>query len=312
MSTVKKIMLKLSSLIVLFCTNTSSFLNSYGVYSLLTDNSSRSFLYKHVVVVGVDGMGNYCKETSCPFIEKTMDSGSYTYTGISESPTISAQNWGSMLMGVSPAVHKLTNDIIETKTISSNVKYPSIFTYIRKQMPSAQLACFCGYNSIYNGIVDQSQQVQNYTGEDNQVCEEAQSYILENAPTFMFIQFESVDRSGHEYGYGSAEYLNKISIVDSYISKIYNACIKEEIIDSTLFMVVADHGGINKNHGGNSKQEKEVFFGAVGETVEKDTVVLNYRNRDVAANVLYALGLESPKYSIYGFSSQVLPELFSI
>lgn len=314
MRNISKIMSKISFLALIFsfssCTNLSS-QNSKGIESSSTNSSSSSFFYKHVIVVGVDGMGNYCSKTSCPFLEKTMESGSYTFTGISESPTISAQNWGSMLMGVSPTIHKLTNGIIETTEISSDIQYPSIFTYIRKQIPSARLACFSGYNAIYNGIVDHGQQVINYTGQDNQICEKAQYYILENEPTFMFIQFESVDASGHGSGYGSADYLSQISTVDSYISKIYDACVKERIIDSTLFMVVSDHGGINKTHGGDSTQEKEVFFGAVGETVTKNTIVSNYRNRDVAANVLYALNIESPKFSKDGFSSQVLPELFS-
>lgn len=301
-------------LITLFSTSSCKFINCDSANSI-DSNKKISYdtiapnSYQHVIVIGVDGMGSYNKNIKCPFFNKYFDASSETFEGVSESPTISAQNWASILMGVSPTVHGLTNDIIESTPINPNCEFPSVFSYISKKFPASNLACFCGWKPIYCGIVDQTIEIEYKTGQDDFLCDEAQEYISSNKPKFMFIQFELVDYMGHNFGWGSDEYYNQIKKEDNYISKIYQSLVDSEIIDSTLFIVTSDHGGIGYSHGGESRQEKCVFLGALGKTVSYSTIK-NYRNRDIAANILFALGIDPPEFSKDGFSGQVLPELF--
>ena len=62
------------------------------------------------------------------------------------------------------------------------------------------------------------------------------------------------------------------------------------MLDSTLFIVTADHGGHGTMHGGWTDEEKYVMFAATGPSLEKGEIG-EMENRDMAAVILYALGL---------------------
>jgi len=49
--------------------------------------------YEHVIVIGVDGMGNFNRDTDTPNFDRIFDHGAVTYNCLSMVPTISAQNW---------------------------------------------------------------------------------------------------------------------------------------------------------------------------------------------------------------------------
>ena len=83
-------------------------------------------VYKHVVVIGIDGMGNYLLKTSTPNIDRIFENHAKTYHALSMSPTISAQNWSSMLLGCSPEVHGFTNSNIR-RLRHDYEKLPSVF-----------------------------------------------------------------------------------------------------------------------------------------------------------------------------------------
>ena len=75
---------------------------------------------------------------------------------------------------------------------------------------------------------------------------------------------------------------------------------------NSLFIVVTDHGETSGGHGGNSKEESSAVVAVRGYTVNKVTLGENVRNRDVAAIVLYALGVEKPSH----FTASVPSNLF--
>ena len=58
--------------------------------------------------------------------------------------------------------------------------------------------------------------------------------------------------------------------------------------------MTADHGGIEKDHGGNTDAERYVFLGITGKTVADGTII-DAEARDIAAIAAYALGLECPE-----------------
>jgi hypothetical protein len=86
------------------------------------------------------------------------------------------------------------------------------------------------------------------------------------------------------------------------------------MLEETLFIVIADHGGANdeNNHGshdGWTDEEKYVTFAATGKGVNKiDIEEMNIR--DLAAIVLYAMGIEAPEFNEKGWTSQLPDGLF--
>ena len=251
--------------------------------------------YKHVFIIGVDGGGAFFKDTATPQCDKIFKEQATTYRSKTSFPTISAQCWGSILHGVLPEFHGLTNKIIETTSYPENSPYPSIFRVARESMPDVELASFVEWNPINIGIVENGFTITKVTGnDDNNVAERVIDYLSDNTPTLMFVQFSEPDEIGEKYGFGTDLHLASISSMDILIGKIYDKLKQEDLLEESLFIVTADHGGINKTHGGNSDAEIYVFLGIAGKTVTNGNII-DAESRDVAAIAAYALGLESPR-----------------
>ena len=254
--------------------------------------------YKHVVIVGVDGAGAFFKDTPTPRCDEIFAGQATTYRSKTSYPTISAQCWTSMLHGVLPEFHGITNAIAEDKGIQYPVKspYPSIFRVAREAHPDAKLASFVSWYAINNGIIEHNLGVE--MGEtkdvDPEIARMTVSYLADNAPMLLFVHFGSPDVVGEKVGFGTDAQLKAISDLDTYIGWIYDQLKLKGLLDDTLFLVTADHGGIGKTHGGDTEQERYVFLGIAGKTVA-DGAIVDAEARDIAAIAAYALGLECPE-----------------
>jgi len=266
--------------------------------------------YKHVIVVGIDGAGSFFKEADTPAFDLIFSEGSVTYSALASNPTISAECWGSMLLGVSPRVHGLTNSIVDRYPYPHDSAWPSLFRRIREVIPDAKLGTFCEWSPITRGIVENNIGVDSDSAPDTELAPRIAEYIRKNKPVFLFVQMDSVDGAGHAFGYGSQQHLKRINEVDSLIDMIYQAAVDAGIIGDTLFCVISDHGGTpGGSHGGWTDAEKYVTFAAVGKTVKKGTIP-KMNIRDLAAIVLYALGIPAPEFDINGWTSQIPHGLF--
>ena len=265
--------------------------------------------YRHVVVVGVDGAGGYFKEADTPCFDRIFRNGAVTYRALASKPTISAECWGSMLLGVGPEVHKLTNDIVSSRPYPPDSPFPSLFRRIREAMPSAPLGSYCDWDPITSGIAERGLGISHDTAPDTELTPRICDYIRREKPTFLFIQFDSVDGAGHGNGYGTPKYLQRIHEVDALVGDVFAAVCDAGIEEDTLFTVIADHGGHGTGHGGWTDEEKYVTFAAAGRTVcHAELREMNVR--DLAAIVLYALGLDRPALDENGWTAQLPSGLF--
>ena len=119
----------------------------------------------------------------------------------------------------------------------------------------------------------------------------------------MFVQLDDVDHAAHTYGGFSNNYYQAVRTADGYIGRIYNALVENGLMEKGLFIVVADHGETEDGHGGNTVEESSAIVAVKGNGVNNITLPEGTRNRDVAAIVLHALGVEKPEHM-----TAVLPE----
>lgn len=253
--------------------------------------------YKYVALIGVDGAGAYFKKTRTPNTDRIFRRGAKTYCALAASPTISGQCWGSMLHGVDPEKHGITNEIAATQPYDVNSPYPSIFKVIRNNYPDAVLASFCCWSAINRGIIENNLNVYMRSAYDDKLVTDVLSYLDEAQPMMLFVHFESVDAAGHKYEYGSDEYLKELRTVDGYIGQIYNKYKELGILDETLFIVTTDHGGNGLGHGTEKPTDKEIFMGIQGFNVNSVNID-GSQGKDVAAIIAYALQVEpSPAWT---------------
>lgn len=272
--------------------------------------------YSHVIVVGVDGAGSFIKDADTPNFDRIFAGGAVTYSALSSKPSISAECWGSMLLGVGPEIHKLTNGIVSSSPYPADSPFPSLFRRIKEIYPEAELGSYCDWNPITYGIVENNLGVSHDTANDDELTPIICDYIRTKKPDFLFIQFDSVDGAGHKHGYGTPEHLKRINEVDVLVNDVYSAAKEAGIINDTLFIVIADHGGTNPGngegggHGGWTDGEKYVTFAATGRGIN-NAVIEEMNIRDLAAIVLYAFDIVAPEFNEEGWTSQIPEGIFA-
>ncbi len=262
--------------------------------------------YARVILIGVDGGGAFFNQTDTPNMDRIFANGAVTYTCQSATPSVSAECWGSMLHGVTPDLHRLTNSIAGAVHYDPESIFPSMFRLIRENDAEANLASFSTWNPINYGIIEDNLDVHKDTADDDEeLTEKILAYLDENDPKMLFIQFDNCDGAGHGSGYGKEEHLAQVTTTDGYIGQIYDKYVEMGYIENTLFIVSADHGGTEGgSHGGSDEPTMNIIFAAAGNTVMKSDKITSVDEngnetdmqiRDIAAVVLHAFGIEQPE-----------------
>ncbi|MBQ3860942.1 MAG: alkaline phosphatase family protein [Clostridia bacterium] len=271
---------------------------------------NRKRRYAHTAIIGIDGMGNFCKDTSTPRMDEIFRNGAKTVRALSLIPTISAQNWGGMLLGAEPEVHGLTNGGVSQREYT-NKALPSIFTTVRRAYPDSVLCSVSNWEPINRGIIEHDVGVEMQTASDGaSTAEKAAECVRTRKPDLLFVHIDDPDGAGHHFGYGTKGHLDCISNVDGMVGKIFDAYAQAGIADETLFIVITDHGGFKFGHGGYTDTEKYVYFALRGGTVS-ETEDFFATTKDINAVVRYAFGLEIPLPDLGGYSSQVPEGVFT-
>ena len=254
--------------------------------------------YDRVVIIGVDGAGGLFMDMDLPCIREIFDPENVTYSMKAVAPSLSAQNWGTLMYGVPPEDHGLTNDTVKTEVFKSD-KYHSIFYLTHQKYPGDPVASIVGWTPINYGIIDCKdgvslipEEVEKKSRPNSQVVEEALKYLSANDPRLLFVHFDDVDHAGHASGWGSPEYKDALAAADQDIGTIWRALGDRGYLENTLFIVVSDHGGLEKSHGGTRSEEMNAFFAVAGRGLDNDRSIGEMDIADVRAIVLRALGIK--------------------
>ena len=127
-------------------------------------------------------------------------------------------------------------------------------------------------------------------------------------PKFLFIHFNDVDETGHKFGHGNVkEYISSIERVDQSIGKIIKSVKRAHMLESTVFIIVSDHGGINKNHGGNTPIEVNVPFIVSGAGIKQNHHITTYvNNYDLSPTIAKMFNVRTPDC----WQGKVVSEIF--
>ena len=124
----------------------------------------------------------------------------------------------------------------------------------------------------------------------------AVAYIKHKKPTLTFIHLDHVDHAGHAIGHGTPDYFASVEVADKLIGEVIQGLKDAGIWKKTIILVTADHGGINKGHGGATMAEIEIpwIIGGPGVAVGKE-IKRPVNTYDTAATVAYIFGLKMPE-----------------
>ncbi|GHT36748.1 phosphodiesterase [Bacteroidia bacterium] len=271
------------------------------VYSQQQTTGSSPF--EHVIVIGIDGMSSEgLMKAKTPYMDQLIEKGAFKYDARTILPTVSSPNWSAMIHGAGPEITGITSNDWEPdstfmKPVIANKSghFPSIFNLIREQMPSAEQGTIFHWDGfgrlLQKDVVNRYEHVATPTESAQKFAE----YIQEKKPTFAFLQLDHVDGAGHNFGHMTEGYLQSIVNADSLVAIIVDAIKQAGIGENTFLMIVSDHGGINKGHGGESMEEITVPVIYCGKKIKKGyRIQQQVYMYDVAANIAFALGLKVP------------------
>ena len=260
---------------------------------------------KHVVLIGLDGWGAYSvNKAEMPNVKKLMEEGSYTLKKRSVLPSSSAVNWASMYMGAGPELHGYTEWGSQTPELPSRVVnkhgiFPTVFSLLRESDPKAEIGCICEWAGI-RYVVDTLA-----LSYDKNITEKPQNpatakcaveYIKRARPALVNIVFDEPDHVGHAEGHDTPAYYEKLKELDGYIGQIIQAVKDAGMLDETIFIVTADHGGIKKGHGGKTMEEMGTGFIIAGKGIKKGYEFQESMMQfDCASTIAYIFGLKQPQ-----------------
>lgn len=270
---------------------------------------SMVYEYKRVVYIGFDGAGiaynskspYYGKNTrenyKTPVMDKFLKEGIVSFDVKACMPSASGNNWTAILHSYN------TLDVEEKYQVGNNVacssyyyededKYKSFLKIARETMMNRRVAAFTNWSPITDGIIEKSIGAETLNKSDEGLVKEIKKYIevgKAKNTSVLFIVFDDIDHTGHTKGWYRDSFYGEISKQDKYLGEITEALKKEDLLEDTLIIVNSDHGGLGKNHGGDSQDERTVFIGVNGRNVNKGKIINGGENKDIPFIVSKAL-----------------------
>lgn len=249
---------------------------------------------KKIVFIILDGIPyDVIRDVETPHIDRIAAVGGFSKAyvggergGYSETPTVSAVGYNSLLTGTWVNKHNVTGNSIQ----DPNYKYWTIFRYLREARPEAHLAIFSTWQDNRTKLIGEGLESTGYlkmdysfdgfeldtvafphdfgkqyiAAIDAQVTEEAARYILEEGPDLSWVYLEYPDDMGHQFG-DSSPYFEAVREVDRQTGKIYDAVLSrmQQEGEDWLVLVTTDHGRqlpSGRHHGGQSDRERDIWI----------------------------------------------------
>ena len=264
------------------------------------------------VFIIVDGIpADVIESVSTPNLDKIGNGDGYARAyvggeagGPTESPTISAVGYNSLLTGTWANKHNVWGNGV----VNPDYSYWDIFRIAKVHETSLQTAIFstwtdnrtkllgdgleaAGGNKLdyhYDGFELDTErfphdEAGHYIGEiDAIVAAEAARYIRENGPDLSWIYLEHTDGIAHVHGDGP-EQVQAVQLMDAQMGAIWSSINdrQDNYDEDWLLVITTDHGrdaATGKGHGGQSERERTTW-------IVTNSTRLNARFRDMPAIV---------------------------
>lgn len=268
------------------------------IISLLFYNISVQAQTPKVIIIGVDGLSvDGVQKAHTPNMDLMMKKGAYTLKAQAVMPTKSSPNWKSMLSGVGPKKHQVGSNGFSPATYQESPtcpnypnQFPTIFTILKEQNPDATSALIYQWSAFIK-LVNPSEInfTKNKLIRAEAVAKVAKKQLKNNVPVLTWLHFDLVDHKGHLRGYHHPSYYKTVERMD----KMLPYFIKLADNDPNLtIMLVSDHGGILKNHGGGTPEEKTVPLIIYGQNIKAQIITKDVSNIDISPTIAHILKLE--------------------
>lgn len=261
---------------------------------------------EHIVLISIDGLRpDLALRANMPVLRRMLSEGSYTFWAKTTEVSVTLPSHTSMVTGVTPEKHGVTwnDDLAPGRKIYP--KYPTVMEMARRAgYVTAMVAGKSKFGTLAKpGTLTYSFMPDREPGivPNDVVLRHVEEAVQAHKPDLLFIHFADVDSAGHENGWGSPEQIAAIEETDAALGGVFNALKRANMLQSTVVILSADHGGAGLNHGPDDTRSRHIPWIIVGPGVRRGydltrVETLTIRTEDSAATILYLLGLPLPSY----------------
>lgn len=291
------------NIIGLLCLLLGFFLVSEGTAQEKNSPAATAAISRPVIVIGTDGFSAEIlrkNPNAFPNLRALMKSGSSTLEMRTVLPSSSACNWMSILSASSPELHGFTDwdtraPALPPRITNGQGRYPDIYSTMREQYPEA----VTGYIHEWIGmkfLIDEKTATKSVQLKGDEFMKQSAEFLAKASPDLAFIVLESPDGAGHSHGWQSKEYLEAAKVVDKKIGELLKAVKNSPRGKDAIVIVISDHGGKEKKHGGKSMEEMEPVFIIAGRGIKKNyTLKTPAMIYDVGSTIAYILKVKQPQ-----------------
>jgi predicted AlkP superfamily pyrophosphatase or phosphodiesterase len=256
---------------------------------------------KRVVIIGLDGFSvDGFKTARHPNLDKMIADGVLSLTTRPVMPSVTLPNWTSHLTGSGPEEHGITSNSwtlqdhsLQALDIDQDGYYPSIFKVLKEKVPQVQTAFYYNWPALINPFNKNYLDEITFQGNDgyDSIYGKAFDFIVRNQrkPTLVFLYSVHTDHAGHSNGWMSPQYIHSLQNADTAIGAFLDKLRVQGLYDDTHFILITDHGGINKGHGGTTMEEMQVPWAATGPKIKKLGLSTMYNSNKNTAMVIAKL-----------------------
>lgn len=246
---------------------------------------------KRVLIISMDGLRpDGLLRAEIPNISKWITGGASSFTAQTIMPSVTLPAHSSMLSGTCPSKHQITwNDYIPE---NGYIQVPTVFSVAHDA--GLRTVMVVGKQKLVT--IARPGTVDSFTVTDHDEDTVAAA-VKQAEPGFgvMFVHLTLPDFAGHQDGWMSPLYIQVIGQDDTAIGTLMDGLQKEGMLDGTLIILTADHGGHDTTHGTDQAADMTIPWIVYGPGVlPAFAVPVPVSTTDTAATAVWALGLTLP------------------
>lgn len=283
---------------------------------------------RKAVFILLDGIpADVIERVPTPMLDEIAAAGGYTRAhvggelgGVTETPTVSAPGYMSLLTGTWANKHNVRGNSNQ----SPNYAYWNLFRAVETVQPARRTALFSTWtdnrtvliglgnpaagNFTIDHVVDgferdtiafpHDRESRYILAIDERVTAEAAAHIAAEGPDLSWVYLQHTDDAGHAYGDGERFY-EAVRAADARVGRIWRAVQQRQALgEDWMIVVTTDHGrdaATGKGHGRQSERERTTWIATNRAELTDRFTRGSPAIVDIAPSILQHLGVAVPE-----------------